>query len=129
MHISSKIIVSGLVKMNEELKSKMKQVIQNEGFIKVTDSPVSSLTSEQKAILNRKGNVLFNQGDVESARRLFITTGYSDGLTRVGDYYAQNTNKELQALKLYWLAHNKRKSEPIIQKVATIIKTLLNEKG
>lgn len=115
--------------MNEELKSKMKQVIQNEGFIKVTDSPVSSLTSEQKAILNRKGNVLFNQGDIESARRLFITTGYSDGLTRVGDYYAQNTNKELQALKLYWLAHNKRKSEPIIQKVATIVKTLLNEKG
>lgn len=128
MNKSSKIIVSGLVKMNEEMKNKMNQVIENQGFIKVTDSPVSNLTSEQKAILNRKGNVLFNQGDVESARRLFITTGYSDGLTRVGDYYAQNTQKELQALKLYWLAHNKRKSEPIIQKLATIIKLLINNK-
>ena len=111
--------------MDEKLKEQMDQTIQNKGFIKVTDAPVSGLTSEQKAILNRKGNVLFNQGDVNSARRLFITTGYSDGLTRVGDYYAQQ-NKELQALKLYWLAHNKRKSEPIIQKMATLISTLLN---
>lgn len=114
--------------MDEKIKQKMNQVNQNQGFIKVTDAPVTGLTSEQKAILNRKGNVLFNQGEVESARRLFITTGYSDGLTRVGDYYAQEQNKELQALKLYWLAHNKRKSEPIIQKVATLISTLLNEK-
>jgi hypothetical protein len=112
--------------MNEELKNKMNQVNKNQGFIKVTDAPVSTLTSEQKAILNRKGNVLFNQGEIESARRLFITTGYSDGLTRIGDYYAQTQKKELQALKLYWLAHNKRKSEPIIQKVADIIKLLLN---
>ena len=111
--------------MDEKLKEQMDQTIQNKGFIKVTDAPVSGLTSEQKAILNRKGNVLFNQGDVDSARRLFITTGYSDGLTRVGDYYAQQ-NKELQAVKLYWLAHNKRKSEPIIQKMATLISTLLN---
>ncbi len=111
--------------MDKKLIEKMNQVIQNEGFIKVTDAPVKGLTSEQKAILNRKGNVLFNQGEVESARRLFITTGYSDGLARVGDYYAQK-NKELQALKLYWLAHNKKKSEQIIQKVASLISTLLN---
>ena len=103
----------------------MDQVNKNQGFIKVTDAPVGGPTSEQKAILNRKGNVLFNQGEIDSARRLFITTGYSDGLSRVGDYYAQQ-NKELQALKLYWLAHNKRKSEPIIQKMATLISTLLN---
>ena len=114
--------------MDEELKTKMNQVIKNEGFIKISDAPVVGLTSEQKVILNRKGNVLFNQGDIEAARRIFITTGYSDALTRIADLYTQNPNKELQALKLYWLAHNKRKSEPIIQKVATIIKTLLNEK-
>ena len=111
--------------MDEKLKEQMDQTIQNKGFIKVTDAPVGGLTSEQKAILNRKGNVLFNQGEIDSARRLFITTGYSDGLSRIGDYYAQQ-NKELQALKLYWLAHNKRKSEPIIQKMATLISTLLN---
>jgi hypothetical protein len=127
LHFYSKIIVAVKKNMDEKLKEQMNQVNKNQGFIKVTDAPVTGLTSEQKAILNRKGNVLFNQGEVESARRLFITTGYSDGLARVGDYYAQQ-NKELQALKLYWLAHNKRKSEPIIQKVATLISTLLNNK-
>jgi hypothetical protein len=125
LHFYSKIIVAVKKNMDEKLKEQMDQVNKNQGFIKVTDAPVGGLTSEQKAILNRKGNVLFNQGEIDSARRLFITTGYSDGLSRVGDYYAQQ-NKELQALKLYWLAHNKRKSDPIIQKMATLISTLLN---
>jgi hypothetical protein len=125
LHFYSKIIVAVKKNMDEKLKEQMNQVNKNQGFIKVTDAPVTGLTSEQKAILNRKGNVLFNQGEIDSARRLFITTGYSDGLSRVGDYYAQQ-NKELQALKLYWLAHNKRKSDPIIQKMATLISTLLN---
>jgi hypothetical protein len=125
LHFYSKIIVAVKKNMDEKLKEQMNQVNKNQGFIKVTDAPVGGLTSEQKAILNRKGNVLFNQGEIDSARRLFITTGYSDGLSRVGDYYAQQ-NKELQALKLYWLAHNKRKSDPIIQKMATLISTLLN---
>jgi hypothetical protein len=127
LHFYSKIKVAVIKNMDEKLKEQMDQVNKNQGFIKVTDAPVGGLTSEQKAILNRKGNVLFNQGEIDSARRLFITTGYSDGLSRVGDYYAQQ-NKELQALKLYWLAHNKRKSEPIIQKLATIIKLLINNK-
>lgn len=112
--------------MKEELKNEMDQKI-SEGFIKITDSPVTSLTSEQKAVLNRKGNVLFNEGQIDSAKRLFITTGYSDGLTRVGDAEL-NKNNELQALRLYWLAHNKRKSEPIIEKIAKLISLLLNEK-
>ena len=47
--------------MNESLKDEIKKKQGADGFIKVTDNPVSSLTSEQKAILNRKGNELFNQ--------------------------------------------------------------------
>ena len=31
------------------------------GFIKVTEKPLTTLNIEQKAQLNRKGNVLFNQ--------------------------------------------------------------------
>lgn len=95
------------------------------GLIKSTDSPVKKLSGEQKAALNRKGNVFFNEGDIDSARRIFITTGYSDGLSRVGDIYASK-GKELEALKMYWLAHNKRKAEPIIKKMALIIESLLN---
>ena len=81
---------------------------------------------QQKALLNRKGNVLFNQGQIDSARRIFTTTGYSDGLTRVGDRFAAENN-ELGALKQYILAHNKSKTEPIYEKLAKIISILLKE--
>ncbi len=110
--------------MNGSLKDEIKKRQGADGFIKVTDNPVSSLTSEQKAILNRKGNELFNKGRIEEARRIFITTGYSDGLTRVGDIY-QKKNETLKALKLYVLAHNKSKAEPIYEKMAKIISILL----
>lgn len=97
-----------------------------DGFIKVTDNPVAGLTSEQKAILNRKANVMFNNGNVEDARRIYITTGYSDGLTRMGDYY-MDKNQGLKALKQYTLAHNTRRAEPIIADLAKIISTLIKE--
>jgi len=112
--------------MNHNIENIFEKQSKNAIFIKVTDSPVP-LTPEQKVVLNRKGNEFFNNGDVLSARRLFITTGYSDGLTRVGDKL-YNDKKELDALKLYYLAHNKRKSEPIIQKLAQMISLLIEEK-
>ena len=71
----------------ENLKKKLSPHDIPNGFIKVTDKPVQTLSSEQKALLNRKGNVLFNEGKIIEACRIFVTTGYSDGLTRVGDFY------------------------------------------
>jgi hypothetical protein len=95
-----------------------------EGLIKSGDKPVQTLTGEQKAALNRKGNVFFNDGDIETARRIFVTTGYSDGLSRVGDYYAEKGNS-IEAIKLYWLARNRRKSEPLIEKMASLVGMML----
>ena len=95
-----------------------------EGFIKVTDKPIGGLSSEQKAVLNRKGNVLFNEGKYDAACRIFVTTGYSDGLARIGDlYYKQN--RILTALKYYLLANNRAKSEAVYEKIANIISILL----
>lgn len=112
----------------KSLEKKFTESIQEkkipDGFIKVTDNPVGGLSSEQKVILNRKANIMFNNGNVEDARRIFITTGYSDGLTRVGDYY-MNKNQSLKALKAYYLAHNKRDAEPIYEDIAKLISTLL----
>ena len=112
----------------KSLEKKFTDTIQEketpEGFIKVTDNPVGSLTSEQKVILNRKANAMFNAGNIEDARRIFITTGYSDGLTRVGNYYMDH-EQSLKALKVYYLAHNKRDAEPIYEDLAQIISTLL----
>ena len=111
-----------------ELEKKFSKAVNEhkiqDGFIKVTDNPIGSLTSEQKVSLNRKANELFNNGDIEGARRIFQTTGYSDGLTRVGYYYV-NHNESLKALKFYYLAHNKRDSEPIYENIANVISNII----
>lgn len=112
--------------MKEDVKKVFDHPSHKDGFIKTTDSPVTSLTSEQKVILNRKGNAYLNNGDVLSARRLFITTGYSDGLTRVAQRSEENDDY-LDALKLYWLAHNRRGADRIIEKISGVISTLLKE--
>lgn len=95
-----------------------------DGFIKVTDKPIQGLTSEQKAVLNRKGNVLFNEGKYDAACRIFVTTGYSDGLARIGDLYMKQ-NKGLTALKYYLLANNRAKSEAVYEKIASIISVII----
>lgn len=95
-----------------------------EGFIKVTDKPIQSLSSEQKAVLNRKGNVLFNEGKYDAACRIFVTTGYSDGLTRIGDIYMKQ-NRAITALKYYLLAKNKRKCEAVYEKLSNIISIII----
>ena len=92
-------------------------------FIKVTENALTPLSSEQKVVLNRRGNQLFNEGFINEAQRIFITTGYSDGLTRVGDHYAAKNNM-LEALRMYCLAKNKRKSDPIIDSLVRLIRML-----
>jgi len=93
-------------------------------FIRVT-SP-SPVEGSDKAALNRKGNQKFNEGDIESARRIFMTTGYSDGLSRVGDYY-KNKNRPLEALKMYWTAPDKNKSDPLIEKLAIVLQSIIHD--
>jgi hypothetical protein len=86
----------------------------------------SPLSAAQKAALNRKGNVFYNNGDIEAARRVFLTTGYSDGLTRVGDYYKSH-GRILDALGMYWAAPDKAKSGALLEKAAAYIEHLLSE--
>ncbi|MCL1928711.1 MAG: hypothetical protein FWG07_07980 [Treponema sp.] len=95
-----------------------------EGFVKTTVDP--NIDGSTKAALNRKGNILFNTGDTEGARRIFLTTGYSDGLSRVGDYY-KSQGRPLDALKMYWIAPDRTKANPIIQQLSEIIRHFLNE--
>lgn len=96
-------------------------------LIKSSDSPHQGLPGDEKAKLNRKGNELFNRGEVETARRIFQTTGYSDGLIRVGDKYLQ-ARLPVDALKMYWLAHDGKRSGEIVELAVLAIRTLLHEK-
>jgi hypothetical protein len=93
-------------------------------FLKTVSKP--QINREQKAVLNRKGNILYNEGNVEGARRIFLTTGYSDGLVRIGDFY-RSKGRSLDALRMYWIAPDKKKSESIIIELAEIIKSLIHE--
>ena len=95
-----------------------------QGFIKTTVS--STITGNTKAALNRNGNMLFNSGDAEGARRIFLTTGYSDGLARIGDYY-KSKGLLLDALKMYWIAPDRTKADPIIRQLAGIIRQYIHE--
>ena len=93
-------------------------------FLKTSIQPPTD--SSLKTALNRRGNVLFNSGDIEGARRIFMTTGYSDGLSRVGDYY-MSQNRLVEALRMYWIAPDRNKAEPLITKIAEIMRDLINE--
>jgi hypothetical protein len=95
-------------------------------FIKTVEKP--EIDGSQKAALNRKGNILFNSGDIEGAKRIFLTTGYSDGLSRIGDYY-KSKGKHLDALRMYWIAPDRTKSEPIIMQLSELLKSLIHEEG
>ena len=95
-----------------------------QGFVKTTVR--STVDGSTKAALNRKGNVLFNAGDAEGAKRIFLTTGYSDGLSRVGDHY-KSQGRLLDALKMYWIAPDHTKADPIIQQLSEIIRQFINE--
>lgn len=110
--------------MTSNLKNQIDSKPEELKFIKTSDLPLEGLSDQQKVALNRRANALFNEGKIEMAKRIFITTGYSDGLTRIGDNYNKE-NKYLDALKMYLLAHNKRKSEPIIEKISQTVSVML----
>jgi hypothetical protein len=93
-------------------------------FIKTGAKPV--MDAAQKAALNRRGNILYNSGDIERARQIFLTTGYSDGISRIGDHY-KSKGRSLDALRMYWIAPDKTKAEKIIVELSGLIKNLIHE--
>ena len=109
-----------------DFKSVFKNVEEENTFIKTTVKPV--IDGSQKAALNRKGNILYNSGDIEGARRIFLTTGYSDGLVRIGDHYKAN-GRVMDALRMYWIAPDHNKAEPIIAQLSAIIQNMLHDEG
>ena len=107
-----------------EIKKVFEKYDKHSSFIKTTVRvPVAG---SEKAALNRKGNQFFNEGNIEGARRIFLTTGYSDGLSRVGDFY-KSKNQIFDALQMYWLAPDRNKSQPIIEQLAGIVRDCLKE--
>ena len=111
------------------MQEKYESVLNNiprEGFIKLSSEQPSTLNSADKAALIRKGNVFFNNGEYEKAKRIFITTGYSDGLIRVGDWHLDN-NEPLEAIRMYWMAPAPDRVEAWMEKAAGAISRWIGE--
>lgn len=100
------------------------KTMPEQGFLKVVSRTNESLTSEQKALLARKGNEAFGAGQIEQARKIFVTIGYSDGMIRVGDWYWEKGNP-YEAYRMYKLAPAPEKAEMIIKRMAAVISRLL----
>ena len=96
------------------------------GFQKIGPETGPQLTGAQRSALVRRGNELFNAGKIDEAKRLFITTRYSDGLIRMGNHYLKENN-HLEAFRMYWLAPEKRKADYLIERMAGVVRGWLEE--
>jgi len=112
------------MKAREELLNKLPR----EGFLKISDSGAVQMAAEQKAALIRKGNELFNLKRSDQAKKIFLTTGYTDGLIRLGDWYLAQ-NDPLEALRMYWLAPDQKKVAAMLEKTVGVLKRWLAEEG
>jgi len=96
------------------------------GFLKVSAERMAPLAKDKRAALIRKGNELYNKGEVALAQRIFITTSYSDGLIRLGDRYLKG-GKPLEALRMYLLAPAPDKTAAVIGQIAQVMHHWLAE--
>jgi len=110
------------MKAREELLKK----VPKEGFLKISQSQATELSKERRVALIRKGNELFNQEKHDLAKKIFLTTGYSDGLIRLGNLY-MDRNMPLEAFRMYWLAPDRKKVDVMLEKTVSIIKKWLKE--
>lgn len=100
--------------------------IPREGFIKVTRPEPPRLTSEQKVQLIRRGNALFQDGDFEQAKKIFVATGYSDGMIRLGDRF-MDRGDALEALQMYKMAPAPDKAAEVVALMAKAVRRWLKE--
>ncbi len=109
----------------EELLRRLPQ----EGFLKITaakPTAPATLAEGERVALIRKGNELFNLKKYELARKIFMTTGYSDGLIRLGDLYLKQS-MPLEAFRMYLLAPDRKKVEAMLEKSVAVLRHWLAE--
>ena len=96
------------------------------GLIKSTGTSKPPLTGEQKAQLIRRGNELFNQGNYQLAERIFVATGYSDGMVRVGDVHFKS-QRYREAMRMYQLAPAPDRVQKLAKRMALVVQQWLIE--
>jgi len=85
------------------------------------------MDDEQRIQLIRRGNELFNKGDLKNALKIFLATEYKDGIIRVADYLYFEKKDKISAIKLYKRAGHQKVIDDFAEKVAMVIRMLLDE--
>ncbi len=85
------------------------------------------MDKKERIELIRKGNELFNKGEIEKAAVVFRKTGYRDGLTRIGDHYFYEKKQPLIALKYYKMVNKVEKVNEIFERMVFALGKWLGE--
>jgi len=85
------------------------------------------MDSKERVELIRKGNELFNSGDIRQATILFVKTEYRDGITRVADHYFYELRQPLVALKFYRMVNRQDKVSEIFERMVFALGRLLGK--
>ena len=112
--------------MNKSETDRVLRSMPSEGFLKVTRPPAADVAPALKVQLIRKGNELFGQGDLEQAKKIFVSTRYSDGMIRLGDLYAGQKDY-LSAYQMYKMAPAPDRAAAMIQKLTAVLRNWLKE--
>ncbi len=97
-----------------------------EGFLKVVAPPRTEVDSSQKAALIRKANQLFNEGDIATAKKIFLTLGYSDGIIRAGDHHYKKA-EYWEAWRLYSLAPSQSRMDFLVERMAAVLREWMRD--
>ena len=88
---------------------------------------VKGVDEEDRVKLIRRGNELFNQGDIVNSLKIFLATDYKDGIIRVADYFYFDKKDLIKGIKLYKKAGFQKRVDEFAEKAAQIIHLLLEE--
>jgi hypothetical protein len=87
----------------------------------------SKIATKDKMFFIRKGNELFNNGEVEVAKKYFMKANYHDGMLRVADHYFYKKRLPLNALPLYMKCGAKTKVDEIFERMAFALGRMIGD--
>lgn len=85
------------------------------------------MDQNERVLLIRKGNELYNQKNYDEAIKLFLKAEYMDGIMRVADYYYYDLKQPLSALKFYRLINRKDRIDEINARIMYAFNRMLSE--
>jgi hypothetical protein len=107
-------------------KQNWKQLIPKDGFIKIAHVGGVPMSAADRTALIRKGNALYNSGNIEVAGKIFLTVGYTDGIIRLAQYY-QEKNDFVRAFLLYRQAPDEARAQALLERMVASVRMWIDE--